>query len=82
MLLHLHARFAVCIFFTYFSLLLPIFVTTLSCIGVYLCPGHEVDIKLEYILKLKIKRNNWLLADMCPQPENSHSHTVDHPTAP
>ena len=24
-------------------------------------------IKLEYSLKLKIKRNDWLLADMCPQ---------------
>ena len=28
--------------------------------------GLEV-IKLEFILKLKIKRNDWLLADMCPQ---------------
>ena len=28
-------------------------------------PGLEV-IKLEYSLKLKIKRNNWLLADKCP----------------
>ena len=27
-------------------------------------PGTEV-IKLEYSLKLKINRNNWLLADMC-----------------
>ena len=29
-------------------------------------PGLEV-IKLEYSLKLKIKRNDWLLADTCPQ---------------
>ena len=29
-------------------------------------PGLEV-IKLEFILRLKIKRNDWLLADMCPQ---------------
>ena len=29
-------------------------------------PGPEV-IKLEFILKLKIKRNDWLLADTCPQ---------------
>ena len=30
--------------------------------------GLEV-IKLEYSLKLKIKRNDWLLADICPQAE-------------
>ena len=29
-------------------------------------PGLEV-IKLEYNLKLKMKRNDWLLADTCPQ---------------
>ena len=29
------------------------------------CTGLEV-IKLEYSLKLKIKRNDWLLVDMCP----------------
>ena len=28
--------------------------------------GLEV-IKLEFILRLKIKRNDWLFADMCPQ---------------
>ena len=27
-------------------------------------------IKLDFILKLKIKRNDWLLADMCPQAAN------------
>ena len=27
-------------------------------------------IKLEYILRLKIKRNDWLIADMCPQAAN------------
>ena len=32
-------------------------------------PGLEV-IKLEYILRLKIKRNDWLLADTCPQAAN------------
>ena len=32
-------------------------------------PGLEV-IKLEVILRLKIKRNDWLLADMCPQAAN------------
>ena len=32
-------------------------------------PGPEV-IKLEFILKLKIKRTDWLLADMCPQVAN------------
>ena len=33
------------------------------------CLGLEV-IKLEFILKLKIKRNDWLLADTCPQATN------------
>ena len=32
-------------------------------------PGLEV-IKLEYILRLKIKRNDWLIADPCPQSAN------------
>ena len=27
-------------------------------------------IKLEFILRLKIKRNDWLLADTCPQAAN------------
>ena len=31
--------------------------------------GPEV-IKLEFILKFKIKRNDWLLADTCPQAAN------------
>ena len=31
--------------------------------------GLEV-IKLEFILKLKIKRNDWPLADTCPQAAN------------
>ena len=32
-------------------------------------PGPEV-IKLEFILKLKIKLNDWLLGDTCPQAAN------------
>ena len=32
-------------------------------------PGLEV-IKLESILRLKIKRTDWLLADTCPQAAN------------
>ena len=32
-------------------------------------PGLKVT-KLEFILKLKIKRNDWLLADMCQQAAN------------
>ena len=32
-------------------------------------PGLEV-IKLEFILRLKIERNDWLLADTCPQAAN------------
>ena len=32
-------------------------------------PGLEV-IKPEFILRLKIKCNDWLLADMCPQVAN------------
>ena len=35
----------------------------------YVGPGPEV-IKLELILKLKIKRNDWLLVDTCPQAAN------------
>ena len=31
--------------------------------------GLEV-IKFEFILRLKIKRNDWLLADTCPQAAN------------
>ena len=31
--------------------------------------GLEV-IKLEFILRLKIKHNDWLLADTCPQSAN------------
>ena len=37
--------------------------------GVVSPAGLEV-IKLEYILRLKIKRNDWLLADTCPQAAN------------
>ena len=32
-------------------------------------PGLEV-IKLEFILRLKINLNDWLLADTCPQAAN------------
>ena len=32
-------------------------------------PGLDV-IKLEFVLRLKIKQNDWLLADMCPQAAN------------
>ena len=32
-------------------------------------PGLEV-IKLEFIIRLKIKHNDWLLADTCPQSAN------------
>ena len=32
-------------------------------------PGLEV-IKLKFILSLKIKGNDWLLADTCPQAAN------------
>ena len=35
-------------------------------------PGLEV-IKLEFILKLKIKHNDWLLADTCLQAANQCS---------
>ena len=34
-----------------------------------LIPGPEV-LKLEYSLKLKIRRNDWLLADTCPHAAN------------
>ena len=34
--------------------------------------GLEV-IKLEYILRLKIKRNDWLIVDTCPQAANHYA---------
>ena len=35
------------------------------------CTDQGLDvIKLEYSLKLKIKHNDWLLADTCPQAAN------------
>ena len=34
--------------------------------------GLEV-IKLEYILRLKIKRNDWLLVDTCQQATNHYA---------
>ena len=34
--------------------------------------GLEV-IKLEFILRLKIKRNDWLIADTCPQAANHYA---------
>ena len=34
--------------------------------------GLEV-IKFEFILKPKIKRNDWLFADMCPQAANRYA---------
>ena len=37
--------------------------------GVQYGSGLEV-IKLEYKLRLTIKRNDWLLADTCPQTAN------------
>ena len=36
---------------------------------IFTSPGLEV-IKLEFILKLKIKHNDWLLVDTCPQATN------------
>ena len=40
--------------------------------GKYLDPRLKV-IKLEYILRLKIKRNDWLIADTCPQAANHYA---------
>ena len=37
-----------------------------------LIPGLEV-IKLEFILRHKIKRNDWLFADTCPQAANHYA---------
>ena len=35
-------------------------------------PGLEV-IELEFILRLKIKHNDWLLVDTCPQAANHYA---------
>ena len=40
-----------------------------KCLSFRNLSGLEV-IKLDFILKLKIKRNDWLLADTCPQAAN------------
>ena len=54
-------------------LLVLTWVQTVSCAdpGIFVRggPGLKV-IKLEYKLKLKIKHNDWLLADTCPQAAN------------
>ena len=42
----------------------PVVFSQLCCIS-----GFQI-IKLEFILKLKIKPNDWLLADTCPQAAN------------
>ena len=39
---------------------------------IFLQSGLKV-IKLEYILRLKIKRNDWLIADTCPQAANHYA---------
>ena len=45
-----------------------IYKIALSLVSV-ICPGLEV-INLEASLRLKIKRNDWLLVDTCPQAAN------------
>ena len=40
-----------------------------KCLSSRNLSGLEV-IKLDFTLKLKIKRNDWLLADTCPQAAN------------
>ena len=47
----------------------------------HLSSGLEV-IKLEFNFKLKIKRNDWLLADTCPQAANHCALFVVPPYAP
>ena len=41
----------------------------MEMVMVVLLTGLEV-IKLRYSLRLKIKRNDWLIADACPQAAN------------
>ena len=41
----------------------------IGALAIFHISGIEV-IKLEFILRLKIKRNDWLLADTCPQADN------------
>ena len=57
----------------------------LSAMGWSVISGLKV-IKLEFILRLKIKGNDWLLADMCPQrkkgckdQESIQSSTIPDP---
>ena len=55
------------------SMIVCDFGTVASSVGrdliIGLSPNFEV-IKLEFILRLKIKRNDWLLVDTCPQAAN------------
>ena len=46
-----------------------LFVVPIMCGGFVISPRLEV-IKNEYSLRLKIKHNDWLLADTCPQAAN------------
>ena len=48
---------------------LIIFSPKLEIVNLIISSALEV-IKLEYSLRLTIKRNNWLLADTCPQAAN------------
>ena len=48
---------------------LPLSSESRKPIGFLRNAGLEV-IKLEYSLRLKIKRNDWLLADTCPHAAN------------
>ena len=49
-----------------------IILLTLESWMTFTLPGLKV-IKLEYILRLKIKRNDWLIVDTCPQAANHYA---------
>ena len=59
-----------CVFFLLLSFVtFPYGVLGQVSVLIVLIPGLEV-IKLEYSLRVKIKRDHWLLADTCPQAAN------------
>ena len=65
LLVFLYLMFS-CVFAT-----LPYVVLGQMCYMIVSIPGPEVTcIKLELILKFQIKRNDWQLADICPQASN------------
>ena len=66
---HIRFKIAECIRIHFYNTLYSLINIVLLFFCLFMIPGPKF-IKLKFILKLKIKRNDWLLADMCPQAAN------------